>query len=143
MKIILKRPIITEKSMRLAGTGLYTFEVSKTATKPEIAKAVADKFNVKIVSVRTINVKGQTKMQRRIRAYYETPGFKKAIVQVADGQKIAIFETPKEESTEVISAGEMEPVIREKKSLFRNTKVKVEKGTDIPTTLTQRKVIPS
>lgn len=143
MNLILKRPLITEKSMKLAGAGFYTFEVSKTATKPEIKKVVAEKFNVTVLSVRTINIKGQVKMQRRIRAYYDTSGMKKAIVQVGKGQTIALFENPKEKTTEVTPSGEMEPTIKEKKSLFRNTKVKIEKGMDIPKTRTQRKVIPT
>ncbi len=141
MNIILKRPIITEKAMKLADQGFYTFEVGKNANKLEIAKMVMDKFKVDVVNVKTINVKGEVKMQRRARSYYETAGVKKAIVQVKKGQKIAIFETPKEETVEVVSAGESEPIVREKKSFLRNTKVKIEKGADVPTVATQRKVI--
>lgn len=140
MNIILKKPHITEKTMKMAQEGLYTFIVSKSATKPQIAKVVAEKFDVKVISVKTVNIKGQIKMQRKVRAYYETSGIKKAMVQVAKGQTIALFEAPKEEA-EVISAGEMEPVIKEKKSFLRDTKVKIEKGTNVPTTPTQRKVI--
>ena len=78
--IILRRPIITEKSMRLAQSGLYTFEVDKGASKPMVAKRVAEKFNVKVLKVKIANVKGEIKSQRRVRKSYKTGGFKKALV---------------------------------------------------------------
>lgn len=145
--IILKRPIISEKSMKLADKHLYTFEVDKNSTKTQIAKAVADKFDVKVIGVKTINIKGETKPQRRVRGFYKTRSFKKAIVKLGKNQKIAIFETPKDEA--VVTTAEGEPqVLKEKKDIFRRTKVKVEKaphqtvqGGAAPTT--QRKVIPT
>lgn len=140
--MIIKRPIITEKSMKLADKHLYTFEVARYATKAVIAKAVSNRFSVKVLKVKTINVKGETKSQRRVRKSYQTSGFKKAIVQVGKTQKIAIFETPKEEVE--VTAAEGEPlVVKEKKDIFRRTKIKVEKGA-IPqggASTTQRKVI--
>ncbi|MDP3733207.1 MAG: 50S ribosomal protein L23, partial [Candidatus Daviesbacteria bacterium] len=69
--IILKKPIISEKSMKLAQNGLYTFEVDKEANKPLIAKAVAEKFNVKVLKVKIINVKGRIKSQKRVRKIYQ------------------------------------------------------------------------
>lgn len=138
--MILKRPIITEKSMKLADKHFYTFEVSKWATKPQIAKAVSDKFNVKVVKIKTINVKGETKSQRKVRKLYQTSGFKKAIIQVGKTQKIALFETPKEEVT--ITTAEGEPItLREKKDILGRTKVKVEKSAVGAAPTTQRKVI--
>lgn len=145
--IILKRPIITEKSMKLTEQGQFSFLVDKNALKPQIAKAVKDKFSVDVLSVKTINIKGVRKMQRRVRGYYQTKGFKKAMVQLKKGQKIAIFETPKEEVT--VTTGEGEPIImKEKKDILRRTKVKVEKGPARPAggvtgaaPTTQRKVI--
>lgn len=138
--MIIKRPLITEKSMKLAEKGQYTFEVDKNATKPQIAKAVADKFNVKVLGVKTINVKGETKSQRRVRKSYQTTGFKKAIVHVGKGQKIALFETPKEEA--VVTTAEGEPIkLREKKDILGRTKVKVEKSAVGAAPTTQRKVI--
>src|SRR3990172_6845227 len=103
---ILLRPIVSEKSMKLAQGGFYTFEVGKEATKLQIAKAVADKFNVKVLKVGTLNIKGELKSQRRVRKFYQTRGSKKAIVQVGKGQKIAIFETPKEEAMVTTAEGE-------------------------------------
>lgn len=138
--MILKRPIITEKSMRLADKHMYTFEVDKLATKLQIAKSVADKFMVKILSVKTINIKGKTKAQKRVRKLYQTKGFKKAIVQIGKTQKIAIFETPKEEA--VVTTAEGEPIkLREKKDILGRTKVKVEKSAVGAAPTTQRKVI--
>lgn len=138
--IVLKRPIITEKAMKLAQNGFYTFEVDKDATKPLIAKLVTERFAVKVVSVKTINVKGEVKSQRRIRKHYRTSGFKKAIVQLKKGDKIALFETPKEEVTVTTAAGE--PIrVKEKKDLLGRTKVRVEKSGVGAAPTTQRKVI--
>ncbi len=69
--IIIKRPIITEKSMKLAQGNFYTFEVDKNATKTQIAKKIAEKFSVKVISVKTINVKGYTKSQKKVRKTYK------------------------------------------------------------------------
>ena len=140
--IILKRPIITEKSMKLAQSGLYAFEVDKNATKPLIAKAVSEKFNVKVLKVKVINVKGKLKQQRKVRKVYKLSGFKKALVQVKKGEKIAIFETPKEEA--VVTTAEGEPIkLKEKKDFLGRTKVKVEKTAVGASPTTQRKVIPT
>lgn len=142
--IILKRPIITEKSMKLADKHLYTFEVERWATKDMIAKVVADKFNVKVLKVKTINVKGETKQQKRVRKSYKTSGFKKAIVQVSRSEKIALFETPKEEDVAVTTAeGEKVTTLKEKKDILGRTKVKVEKSATGAAPTTQRKVIPT
>ena len=140
--IIIKRPIITEKSMKLADRHLYTFEVDKDATKKLIAKEVSDKFSVKVVSVKVVNVKGEIKSQRRVRKSYKTSGFKKAIVQIGKTQKIALFETPKEEVT--VTTAEGEPIkLKERKDILGRTKVKVEKSAVGAAPTTQRKVIPT
>ncbi|GEM_PF-124446 len=139
--IVIKRPIVTEKSMKLAQSGLYVFEVDKDATKPIVAKAVAKKFNVKVLKVKVINVKGKLKQQRKVRKIYKTGGFKKALVQVGKGQTIALFETPKEEGATVTTA-ESEPIkLKEKKDLLGRTKVKIEKIAVGAAPTTQRKVI--
>lgn len=138
--IILKRPIITEKSMKLTQSGLYTFEVDKNATKPAIAKAVAEKFNVKVLSVKVINVKGRVKSQKKVRKNFKNGEMKKAMVQVGKGDKIAIFEAPKEEA--IVTTGEGEPIrIKEKKDILGRTKVKVEQSAVGAAPTTQRKVI--
>lgn len=141
--IVLKRPIITEKSMRLAKDGQYSFEVDKNATKSQIAKIVTEKFNVKVLQVKIINKKGEVKNMRAVRGTYKTAGMKKAIVKVKKGDKIAIFETPKEEEVTVTTA-EGEPIkLKEKKDLLGRTKVRVEKSAVGAAPTTQRKVIPT
>lgn len=138
--VVLKRPIITEKSMKLAGKHLYTFEVGKWATKEQIAKVVTDKFNVKVLSVRTVNIKGETRSQRRVRKFYKTSGLRKAMVQIGKTQKIALFEIPKEEA--VVTTAEGEPIkLKEKKDILGRTKVKVEQTAVGAAPTTQRKVI--
>lgn len=139
--MVIKRPVITEKSMKLADKHQYTFEVDKDATKDMIAKYVSDKFSVKVLKVKTINVKGETKTQRKVRKFYQTKGFKKAIVQVGKNQKIALFETPKEEKA-VVTTAEGEPIkLKEKKDILGRTKIKVEKSAVGAAPTTQRKVI--
>lgn len=140
--IVIKRPVISEKSMKLAAQNLYTFEVDKNADKPLIAKTVSEKFNVKVIGVKIINVKGQLKSQKRVRKTYKTSGFKKALVQIKKGDKIAIFETPKAEEEVVVTTAEGEPIkLKEKKDILGRTKVKVERSAVGAAPTTQRKVI--
>lgn len=139
---MIKKPIITEKSIKLTEKNFYTFLVEKAATKNKIAKMVADKFKVDVLRVSIINIKPKRKMQRRVRKFYATAGFKKAVVEIKKGQKITIFETPKEE--QVVSSAEGEPqILKEKKDLLGRTKVRIEKGSARTAPTTQRKVIPT
>jgi len=87
---IIIRPIVSEKSMMaIEDTNTYTFEVAKDATKPQIARAVAEIFNVKVVKVNTMNVAGKP---RRVRyALGKTKSWKKALVTLAEGDKIDLF----------------------------------------------------
>ena len=75
---IIYSPVVTEKSMAERQNGVYTFKVCKTATKPEIKKAVEDAFNV------------NTKTKRRRVGRYEgtTKAYKKAIVKLQNGSSI-------------------------------------------------------
>lgn len=139
--IVIRRPIITEKSMKLAQKNLYTFEVDKMATKDLIAKVVVKSFGVKVLGVKVTNVRGKIKTQRSTRKTYQMKGFKKAFVQVGKGEKIAIFETPKEEEV-VVTSAESEPhIMKEKKDILGRTKVRVEKRAVGAAPTTQRKVI--
>ncbi len=61
---ILIRPIVSEKSYSLMDEGKYTFEVDPRANKTEIKIAVEQIFNVKVLSVNTINRKGKTRRTR-------------------------------------------------------------------------------
>lgn len=129
---MIKRPYISEKSMGLTKMGLYTFEVDRNTTKEQIARLVMEMFKVDVETVKTINVKGKTKLQRSRKGYFTTSPIKKALVQVKKGQKIALFENIREEEKEevTVTTAEGEPVIiKEKKSMLRGTKVKIEKET--------------
>ena len=87
---ILIRPLVTEQSTALMEEGKYVFVVDKRANKIQIAQAVAEIFNVKVVSVNTINVTG--KVKRVGRNYGRRPSYKKAIVRLAQGETIQFFE---------------------------------------------------
>ena len=58
---IIIRPIVTERSSEGLQDGKYTFEVNKKATKVDIARAVEKLFNVKVLAVNTVHVKGKQK----------------------------------------------------------------------------------
>lgn len=88
---IIIRPIITEKSMSMFAMKKYTFEVAKSATKIDIARAVEELFNVKVSKVNTLNVRGKLRRQGRTQGY--TPSWKKAIVTLKpDSKGIEFFE---------------------------------------------------
>ncbi len=86
-------PIVSEKSMSDASKGKYTFKVSKKATKKDIRKAIEEQFKVNVLKVSTITIKGRSVKAgiKRIESFKEP--FKKAILQLKEGQKIAIFDT--------------------------------------------------
>ena len=90
---IIYRPIVTEKISNLQEKGIYAFEVHLDANKIEIARAVEKKFNVKVINVRTMNIKGKTKTQMTKRGRFEgkTSHLKKAIVTLKEGDKIDLF----------------------------------------------------
>lgn len=83
---IIRRPIVTEKSANGSANNQITFEVSTTATKPEIKAAVEALFGVKVSGVNTLVQKGKTKAFRGKRAV--RGDMKKAIVSLAEGQAI-------------------------------------------------------
>lgn len=87
---IIKAPIITEQSMALIeNDNKYTFEVSKSANKVEIKKAIETIFKVKVLSVNTINVLPKDKKVGKYAG--KTSAYKKAIVKLEAGQKIDAF----------------------------------------------------
>lgn len=88
---IIQKPIVTEKSTRLMDTdNKYTFRVDPRANKMEIRTAVERLFNVKVVSVSTMNVRGKP---RRLRYGQEgkRSDWKKAIVELKEGDRIDLF----------------------------------------------------
>jgi large subunit ribosomal protein L23 len=86
LRALIRRPILTEKSMRGAEAGKYTFEVAQGATKVAIRDAVEALFNVRVTKVNTVRIPGRQK--RRGAHRYQAAGYKKAIVTLAPGQKI-------------------------------------------------------
>ena len=88
---IIKRPVITEKSMQNVENKTYVFEVAKDANKIEIGRAIEEIFGVKVAKVNTVNVLGKEK-RMGVHSGYRTD-WKKAIVRLADSSKtIEIFE---------------------------------------------------
>ena len=88
---IILRPIISEKSYAMIEQNRYTFEVAKTASKPQIAQAIAEIFGVTVTSVNTMNVTGKP---RRVRfAKGHTRNWKKAVVTLKQGDTIDLFPT--------------------------------------------------
>ena len=89
---IIIRPLITEQSMDMISDKKYSFEVAKSATKPEIAKAVEAMFDgTTVASVNTINMKAKPKRVRF--AAGKTATWKKAIVTLTkDSKTIEFFE---------------------------------------------------
>jgi len=84
---VLLGPHISEKATIVAdGNGQYVFRVTSDATKPEIKKAIEALFEVKVESVRTLNLKGKTK--RTVRGLGKRSDVKKAYVRLAEGQDI-------------------------------------------------------
>ncbi|PDW00674.1 50S ribosomal protein L23 [Candidatus Chloroploca asiatica] len=88
---IIVRPLITEKNTGLMEYGKYSFEVLRASSKPEIKNAVETIFNVTVLKVHTMAVRG--KMKRRGRESGYTRDWKKAIVTLAPGDRIEIFES--------------------------------------------------
>lgn len=77
---IIIKPIITEKSSASVAEGKYTFKVAKNAGKIQIANAVEKLFEVKVLNVNTMNVKGK---EKRVGVHTgKTPDWKKAIVTI-------------------------------------------------------------
>ena len=83
---VIQRPLISEKSYAAMATGKYLFRVHPRATKTEIALAVADAFKVEVVAVNTMHVRG--KERRRGKSHGFQSNWKKAVVTLAEGQKI-------------------------------------------------------
>jgi len=90
---VLKRPLITEKSQSLNALGKYTFEVSMSANKIQIAKAVEDMYGVTVDTVSTMRQYGTTKsrMTKSRVSTGRTATIKKAIVTVKEGDLIDFY----------------------------------------------------
>jgi large subunit ribosomal protein L23 len=87
---VLLAPVVSEKSYSLIGDRKYTFKVHKNAHKTQIRQAVEELFAVHVENVNILKV--QPKPKRRGMSKGIRPGWKKAIVQVREGETIEIFE---------------------------------------------------
>ena len=87
---VIIRPVVSEKSYVLAAAGKYTFRVHADAHKTQIRQAIESLFDVGVLSVHTMSVKSKPKRRGQIRGRTRT--WKKAIVQVREGDSIPIFQ---------------------------------------------------
>ncbi len=88
---IIRRPLITEKTtIQKEMANQVSFEVDRRANRVEIKRAVEKIFNVRVVDVRTMQIKGKTK--RRGRIVGKRRDWKKALVTLGPGERIDFFE---------------------------------------------------
>ena len=87
---VIIRPVVSEKSYVLSAASMYTFRVHPRANKTQIRQAVEQLFDVKVENVNIVKV--QSKPKRRGLSVGRRPGWKKAIVQIGEGQTIEVFE---------------------------------------------------
>jgi large subunit ribosomal protein L23 len=89
---VIRRPVVSEKSYALLDRGVYTFIVAPDANKTTIRHAVESIFGVNVVKVNTLNRPGKRKRNRKQQTFGKRPDTKRAIVTLAEGQSIPIFE---------------------------------------------------
>jgi large subunit ribosomal protein L23 len=87
---VLLAPVVSEKSYSLIGDNKYSFRIHPDAHKTQVRQAVEELFDVKVERVNIVKV--QAKPKRRGMTRGTRPGWKKAIVQLAEGESIEIFE---------------------------------------------------
>ena len=87
---ILIAPVVSEKSYSLINDNKYTFKVHKDAHKTQIRQAVEQLFDVHVTAINVSKVQPKQKRRGYTKGY--RPGFKKAIVQIREGETIPIFE---------------------------------------------------
>jgi len=90
---IIIRPVVSEKSYGLLDSGVYTFVVDPRASKIEISQAIETIFNVQVAKVNTLNRKGKRKRNRKSAGFGKRPDTKRAIVTLAAGGRIDLFES--------------------------------------------------
>ena len=89
---IILAPVVSEKSYGLMENDVYTFQVHVDATKPEIHDAIEAIWGVKVLKVNTVNRKGKLQRTRNTNRIGKRPSTKRAIVTLAAGNKISLFE---------------------------------------------------
>ena len=89
---VIIEPVVSEKSYRLLEQNVYTFRVHPSASKPEIKQAVETIFDVNVMKVNTLNRKGKRLRNRRNFSYGKRASTKRALVTLAEGDSIELFE---------------------------------------------------
>jgi large subunit ribosomal protein L23 len=89
---VIIKPVVSEKSYGLIDTNVYTFTVHPSASKPEIRDAVQAIFGVRVTKVNTLNRKGKRKRNRRSFTFGTRPDTKRALVTLAEGDSIELFD---------------------------------------------------
>jgi len=97
LSLIVKKPIITEKSMKETASHRFTFLVDRRANKNQIAKAVEQLFKVEVLEVRTAKRAGKARRIDKKGRKKRLPGEKKAIVEIKADQRIEVFPVGKRE----------------------------------------------
>ena len=86
---VIRKPVITEKATNALDLNQYTFEVDHRAAKPDIKAAIESMFSVKVIAINTMN---PPRRSRRVGKFAGTRSqVKKAIVRLAEGDKIQLF----------------------------------------------------
>jgi len=90
---VIRRPLVTEKSnYQSSKLHQYSFEVASEATRTLVKDAIETLFDVEVVSVNIMNTAAKRGRRRNHRLLVRDPGFKKAIVTLAEGSTLEIFE---------------------------------------------------
>ena len=90
---VIRRPLVTEKSnYQYKNLRQYSFEVTSEATRTLVKDAIEKLFDVKVESVNIMNTSAKRSRRRNRRLQVRTPGMKKAIVTLAEGSTLEIFE---------------------------------------------------
>ena len=88
---VILKPVVSEKSYAAYDGNVYTFVVAPDANKVEIRQAIEAIFNVKVTNVNTLNRNGKRKRNRKTGTFGQRTGQKRAIVSLAEGDRIEIF----------------------------------------------------
>jgi len=89
---VLRRPLVTEKTNYQNKLNQYAFVVMDSANRTLVKDAVEKLFDVKVASVNIINTPAKRGRRRNRRLLVRRPGYKKAIVTLAEGETLSIFE---------------------------------------------------
>jgi len=92
LRDVILEPIVSEKSYGLLDANVYTFKVHPSAHKSEIRDAVQTIFGVRVLKVNTLNRAGKRKRDRRTGKWGAKPSSKRAMVTLAEGDSIELFE---------------------------------------------------